>query len=35
MYLGSRIIIKIYPALSLVIGGRDGVDGGGAMDDVF
>ena len=26
-YLGSSIIIKIYPALSLAIGGRDGVDG--------
>ena len=25
-YLGSSIIIKIYPALSLVIGGRDGMD---------
>ena len=28
-YLGSSIIIKIYPALSLAIGGRDGMDGGG------
>jgi hypothetical protein len=27
-YSGSRIIIKIYPALSLAIGGRDGMDGG-------
>ena len=26
---GSSIIIKIYPALSLAIGGRDGMDGGG------
>jgi hypothetical protein len=29
MYSGSSIIIKIYPALSLAIGGRDGMDGGG------
>ena len=28
-YSGSTIIIKIYPALSLAIGGRDGMDGGG------
>jgi hypothetical protein len=28
-YLGSTIIIKIYPALSLAIGGREGMDGGG------
>jgi len=28
-YLESSIIIKIYPALSLAIGGRDGVDGSG------
>ena len=28
-YLGSSIIIKIYPTLSLAIGGRDGMDGGG------
>jgi hypothetical protein len=28
-YSGSRIIIKIYPVLSLAIGGRDGMDGGG------
>jgi hypothetical protein len=28
-YLGSSIIIKIYPALSLAIRGRDGMDGGG------
>ena len=28
-YLGSIIIIKIYPGLSLVIGGRDGMDGSG------
>ena len=28
-YLGSNIIIEIYPAISLVIGGRDGMDGGG------
>jgi hypothetical protein len=28
-YLGSSIIIKIYPALSLAIGGGDGMDGGG------
>jgi hypothetical protein len=26
IYLGSSIIIKIYPTLSLVIGGRDGMD---------
>ena len=29
IYSGSSIIIKIYPALSLAIGGRDGVDGSG------
>jgi len=29
LYSGSRIIIIIYPARSLAIGGRDGVDGGG------
>ena len=29
MYSGSSMIIKNYPALSLVIGGRDGMDGGG------
>ena len=28
MYSGSSIIIKIYPALFLAIGGRDGMDGG-------
>ena len=28
-YLGSIIIIKIYPTLSLAIGGQDGMDGGG------
>jgi hypothetical protein len=28
-YSGSSIIIKIYPALSLAIGGRDGMDGSG------
>jgi hypothetical protein len=28
-YSGSSIIIKINPALSLAIGGRDGMDGGG------
>ena len=28
-YSGSSIIIKFYPALSLAIGGRDGMDGGG------
>jgi len=28
-YSGSSIIIKIYPALSLAIGGRDGMDCGG------
>jgi hypothetical protein len=27
-YSGSGIIIKIYPAVSLAIGGRDGMDGG-------
>jgi len=26
-YLGSSLIIKIYPALSLTIGGRDRMDG--------
>ena len=26
-YLGSSIIMKIYPAISLVIAGRDGMDG--------
>jgi len=31
MYSGSRIIIKIYPALSLAIAGRGGVDGSGAL----
>ena len=29
--LGSSIIIKNYPALSLVNGGRDGMDAGGAQ----
>ena len=29
MYSGSRIIIKIYPALSPAIEVRDGMDGGG------
>ena len=28
-YSGSIIIIKFYPALSLAIGGRDGMDGSG------
>ena len=28
-YSGSSIITKIYPTLSLAIGGRDGMDGGG------
>jgi hypothetical protein len=28
-YAGSTIIIIIYPTLSLAIGGRDGMDGGG------
>ena len=28
-YLGSIIVIKIYPALSLAIGRRDGMDGSG------
>jgi hypothetical protein len=28
-YSGSSIIIKIYPAFSTAIGGRDGMDGGG------
>jgi hypothetical protein len=28
-YSGSSIIIINYPALSLAIGGRDGMDGGG------
>jgi len=26
IYLGSSLIMKIYPALSLVTGGRDGMD---------
>ena len=30
IHLGSSILMKIYPALSLVMGGQDGVDGGGA-----
>ena len=30
-YAGSSIIIKIYPALSPSIGGRDGMDAGGAL----
>jgi hypothetical protein len=30
-YLGSCIIINIYPTLSATIGGRDGVDGSGAL----
>ena len=29
MYSWSIIIIKIYSALSVIIGGQDGVDGGG------
>ena len=29
IYLRSSIIMKIYPALSLIIGGRDGIDGDG------
>ena len=29
LYSGSSIIIKIYPALSLAIGGQDGMDGSG------
>jgi hypothetical protein len=29
IYSGSSIITKIYRALSLTIGGRDGMDGGG------
>ena len=28
-YLGSTIIMKIYPALSLAIGGQEGMDGSG------
>ena len=28
-YSGSSIIIKIYPSLSLAIGGQDGMDGSG------
>ena len=28
-YVGSIIIIKFYPTLSLAIGGRDGMDAGG------
>ena len=27
IYLGSSIIMEIYPVVSLVIGGRDGMDG--------
>jgi len=30
IYLGSRIVIKNYPAHSAAIGGRDGMDGGKA-----
>jgi len=30
IYLGSRIIIINYPALSAAIGGRDGMDAGRA-----
>jgi len=29
LHSGSRMIIKNYPALSLAIGGQDGVDGSG------
>ena len=29
IYTGCTVLIKIYSALSVVIGGRDGVDGGG------
>ena len=29
IHLGSSILMKIYPVLSLAIGGRDGVDGSG------
>ena len=29
LYSGSSTIIKIYPGLSLAIGGRDGMDGSG------
>jgi hypothetical protein len=31
IYLGSSIIIIIYPALSAAIGGQDGMDGGRAL----
>ena len=31
-YSGSSIIIIIYPALSLAIGGQDRIDGGGGRD---
>jgi hypothetical protein len=31
IYLGSSIIMEIYSTVSLVIGGRDGMDGGGAL----
>jgi hypothetical protein len=34
-YLGSSIIIKIYPALSLAIGGQDGMDGGALLCNLF
>jgi hypothetical protein len=30
-YLGSWMIINIYPTLSAAIGGQDGVDAGGAL----
>jgi hypothetical protein len=31
IYLGSSIIIIIYPALSAAMGGRDGMDGSRAL----
>jgi hypothetical protein len=31
IYLCSRILIMIYPAISATIGGRDGMDGGRAF----
>jgi hypothetical protein len=34
-YLGSSIMIKIYPTLSAAIGGRDGMDGSRAYWMMF
>ena len=35
IHLGSSIIINVYPALSLAIGGQDGMDGGGGYWMMF